>query len=161
MSVLASVAARSGAPARDNGLPTGGELVDDRDIQIAIEGEGKRARYGGCRHHQHVRVIALLAQQVALLHAKAVLLIDNNQSEPLKMDIFLDQRVRADGDHGLSAFDGGASHGAFALFQAAGQEDGTDAKWFQHGTDAAGVLFRQEFGGSHNCALVAIERSDE
>ena len=43
---------------------------------------------------------ALLAQQQALMHAEAMLLVDDHQPEPLELDAFLEQRVRADRDLG-------------------------------------------------------------
>ena len=72
-------AARSCAPARDNLLAPRGELVDNRYIQISIKRQGQRSWDRGCGHHQHMRMVALLAQGVALLHAKAMLFIDDHQ----------------------------------------------------------------------------------
>ena len=83
------------------GWRPGGQLVEHRDIQVAVERQRERARDRRGGHHQHVRVVALLAQGVALLHAEAVLLVHHRQPQPLKLDALLDQRVRADGHGGL------------------------------------------------------------
>ena len=43
------------------------------------------------------------AQVGALQHAEAVLLVDDGESETLKLDILFEQRMRADGDLGIIA----------------------------------------------------------
>ena len=74
------------------------------------------------------RVVALLAQREALLHAEAVLLIDDRQREARKANAFLDQRVRADSDLCLAR----GNLGLHALFltrtQAAVQPGNTHAE---------------------------------
>ena len=39
----------------DDGLAAGRQLIDDGDIQIAVDGERQRARNRRRGHHQHVR----------------------------------------------------------------------------------------------------------
>ena len=155
------VAPCAAAPARDDLLPTGRQLVDGGNIQIAVEREGQRARDGRRGHDQHVRVIAFLAQSVALLHAEAVLLIDDDEAEPLEVHIFLNQGVGANGNHRLPAFEGGASHAALLRLHTAGQQHGANAEGGQHLADAAGVLLGQDFGRGHDRALEAVERGQE
>ena len=57
------------------------QFVDDRDVQIAVDGHGERARDGRGRHHEHVGVEAALAQGRALQDAEAVLLVDDDEAE--------------------------------------------------------------------------------
>ena len=64
-------------------------------------------------------IVAFLSQGIALLYAKPVLLIDNNQSKSLKTHIFLNECMSAYSDHGLSILDSHPSHRPLALFQAA------------------------------------------
>ena len=45
-----------------------------------------------------MRAGALLAQRSPLLHAEAVLLVDNGDRKIAEVDLFLDERVRADHD---------------------------------------------------------------
>ena len=47
------------------------------------------------------------AQGQPLLHAKAMLLIDNDQTEPREADLFLEQRVRAHRNMRLAPLAGG------------------------------------------------------
>src|SRR5437870_5987364 len=81
-------------PAADDLQATGGHLVNHRNIQVAIQGERQSAGYRRGCHYQHMRMITLLAQGIALLDAKTVLFINDNQAKSLKTHIFLDERVR-------------------------------------------------------------------
>ena len=64
-------------------LAPGWELVDDGDIQVAVEGHGERTRDGRSAHDEDVRVdlLALLPQPRALHDTEAVLLVDDGQPE--------------------------------------------------------------------------------
>ena len=73
-------------------------LVHDRDVEVAVGGEGQRARDGRGRHDQHVHVAALAAQLLALQHAEAVLLVHHGQAEAVEGDVLLDEGVRAHRD---------------------------------------------------------------
>ena len=100
-------------PAADDLQATGGHLVNDRDIQVAIQGECQGAWNRRGRHDQHVGMVAFLAQGIALLYAKAVLFINDNQPKSLKTHIFLDEGMCANGDHRLSTFQSGTISGTF------------------------------------------------
>ena len=80
----------------------GRQLVDDRNVEIGVRGHRQRSRNRRRGHDQLMRIAtggqALLAQQQALVHAEAMLLVDDHQAEPLELDAFLKQRVRADRD---------------------------------------------------------------
>src|SRR5206468_12753719 len=73
-------------------------LVEDRDVEIAVDRlrQGLRDRRG--RRQQQVRVDALLAERRALSHAESLLLFYDRKSEPLERDALLDERVRSDDD---------------------------------------------------------------
>ena len=86
------------------------QLIDDRDVEIGIGGHGQRARNRRRRHDElmgnaAVR-LALLLQPQALLHAEAMLLVDDDQGELCEIDALLKQRVRADDDADLAGGDG-------------------------------------------------------
>jgi len=61
----------------------GRQLVDDRGVEVGVEGHGQRARDGRGGHDQLVRrlraVVALGAQRQALVHTETVLLVDHHQ----------------------------------------------------------------------------------
>ena len=73
------------------------ELVDHRDVEVAVEGHGQRAgnRRGG--HHEDVRrLLVLRPEPGALLHAEAVLLVDHHEPQVGELHAVFDQGVRAD-----------------------------------------------------------------
>ena len=75
----------------------GGQLVEHRDIEIAVVGQGERPRDRRRRHDQDVDVARALARQRhALVQAEPVLLVDHRQAEIGERHAFLDERVRAD-----------------------------------------------------------------
>ena len=72
-----------------------GEL---RDVHVAEGGQHQRARDRRRGHHQHVGRVALGGERQALVHAEAVLLVDDGQRQVVEVDAFLEQRMRADDD---------------------------------------------------------------
>ena len=62
------------------GVRPGGRSSTHRDVEVAVGGERQRARDRRGRHHQHVGVVALAPQLVALQHAEAVLLVHHRQA---------------------------------------------------------------------------------
>ena len=79
-------------------LPPRRFLRQAADLHLAPLGQQQGAGDRGRRHHQQVGALALAAQQQALLHAEAVLLVDHCQAEVLELDRLLEQRVGADHD---------------------------------------------------------------
>ena len=97
--------------AGDDGRSAGGQFVDYAGVEVSIEGQGERARDGRRRHHEHVGLAAyafcvrVSHQLEALLHAEAVLLVDDDEAEVLEVDLVLDEGVRADGQIRFAAID--------------------------------------------------------
>src|SRR5450432_1048013 len=60
-----------GDAAGDDGSAAGGQLVEHGNVEIAVEGEGKRARDGSRGHDQNVRLGRVLRR--ALLHEREAL----------------------------------------------------------------------------------------
>ena len=79
-----------------DGAASGGQLINDREIQIAIDDHGKGARNGSGGHHQHMGIKPLLPQGGALVHPEAVLLVGDDQPQPGKGGIGSKQRMGAD-----------------------------------------------------------------
>ena len=80
------VAAVRRHPARLHRLASRRHLVDDRHVEVAVDGEGERARDRRRRHDQHVRIASLLPKRRPLHHAEAVLLVDDRQPEAVEAD---------------------------------------------------------------------------
>ncbi len=82
----------------------GGELAQGRGVEVAEDSHRHGPRDRRRRHHQHVRRLpGLAAERRPLLHAEAVLLVDDDQTEVGELHVLLEQRVRADHDPGLAA----------------------------------------------------------
>ncbi len=74
-----------------------GAPADARERHVAVDGERKRARYGRCRHGEKVRPRSLSAQRRALVHAKAVLLVNDHKRETSERDVIGEERRGAKG----------------------------------------------------------------
>lgn len=101
----------------DDRLLVGGDFIEEREIEIAKEGEGERARDRGGSHAQKVRDMfggpvgtfkGELLEFGSLRDTKAMLLIDHDQSEPIEAHLVFEECVGADndiGDAGLDSLD--------------------------------------------------------
>ena len=96
----AELAAR---PAGLDGDAPGRQLVQHRHVEVAEEHHRRGPRDGRRGHHEHVGIRArlafdgaLLAQRGALLHAEAVLLVDDDDPEGAEAHVVGEQGVRAD-----------------------------------------------------------------
>ena len=66
-----------------NASATGGDFVDRRDVQVAVQRQPKGAGDGGGGHHQEVGVVALAEQFITLFHAEFMLLVDYHEANVL------------------------------------------------------------------------------
>ncbi len=80
-----------------DGGTTRRHLIDDGQVQVAVQGQGQGTRDGRGSHYQQVGDgrRAFLAQGSALAHAEAVLLVDDGEAEVSKLDSRLDDGVRS------------------------------------------------------------------
>ena len=67
-----------------HGLAAGGQLVDNRYIQIAVQNQGQGPRDRGGGHDQRVGMGAFGGQGGPLGHAEAVLLVGDHQTQVRK-----------------------------------------------------------------------------
>ena len=75
-------------------LPSRGQLVDDRDVQIAVDHQRQRARDRRGRHDEHVGFFCFSDQRRALAYAEAVLLVRDDQAEARIFHVLAEQGVR-------------------------------------------------------------------
>ena len=141
-------------PARDHGLARGRRRGDLAQLQVAVEGEGKRAWDRGRAHVQDVRRAAL-GESGSLLDPEAVLFIHNRYRQPLEGDLLLDQGVRADCDLRLAACDPRPRRLVLLRRQSAGQEQAFHAKPATDLLEGEEVLLGKGLGGRHQRALIA------
>jgi hypothetical protein len=71
-------------------------LVDDGNVEIAIQGETECPRNRRGCHHQQMRIPTFADQFLALRHAELVLLVNDHQAEPFDGKARLDERVCPD-----------------------------------------------------------------
>ncbi len=95
---LIEALARHGAG--EHGLAARRLLVEPRHVHVAIAREQQRARDRRRGHHQELgaAAAALRLKPEPLMHAEAVLLVDDHEGEVLEGDRLLKQRVGADQD---------------------------------------------------------------
>ncbi len=102
-----------GGEVRFDGRAAGRQLVENGDVEVAVERERESARDGRCGENKHVRGVAVgggfVHETLALQHAEAVLFVDGHEAEACKLHAFFDQGVCADDELGFAggdAFDG-------------------------------------------------------
>ena len=78
------------------GRAAGRQLVDDRDVEVAVDGQGQGARDGGGGHHEHVRRRSPLARRSARWRTPKRCCSSTTASPSRwKRDALLDEGVRA------------------------------------------------------------------
>ena len=146
-----------GAVHRPNRLATGGQLIDDADIEVSVHGHAECARDGGGRHHEDVRRDLRLGPKPGPLgHAKPVLFVDDHQSEPAEHHLGFQHRMRANqqmnGPIG-EAFEDGHPVG---LLDRAGEQFHANGQVSEHLPETGEVLLGQDFRRGHDARLTAI-----
>ncbi len=134
------------------------QLVEDRGIEVGIGAHRQGPRNGRGGHDQLMRaepaVDALLAQGQALLHAEAVLLVDDHQGQALEDHFVLEQRMGAD-HHRAAAGDLLQRRGAGLALELAGQPGDLDAERLQPLAEVEKVLLGEDFRRRHQRHLIA------
>src|ERR1700730_11461164 len=117
---------RLGSEVRFDGCAAGRELVENRDIKIAVEGERKRARNGRGGEDENVRRVAVgcgfVHQAFALEDTEAMLLVDSDETEAGELDIVFNEGVGADDELGFAGTDAFEGGGFFGGLQAADEK---------------------------------------
>ena len=98
---------------------------------------------------------ALGLQGEALVHAEAVLLVDDGEGQVLELHVGLEQRVRADEDVDLAGRQPLEQLGARAALLPARQQRQAQAGGLGVGGDGVGMLARQHLGRRHQGGLGA------
>jgi hypothetical protein len=140
-----------------DGLPAGGQFVNDGNVEIRVCGHRERARNGCRRHDELVRMAVFtdtfLSQRHALMHAETMLLIDYNEPELVKADAFLEQCVRADDQWRAAVGYRRERFAARRRLLAAGEPGRFQADRPEPVGEAAPVLFGEQLGRRHDRGL--------
>ena len=141
----------------DHGFAPRRQLVDDGDVEVAVDGHGQGAGYGRGGHHQHVRRPDVLGPELGpLRHAEAVLLVDDGEAEVGEYHCVFDQRVGAYQDVDAAGGEVGKQLRADALAGRAGEQLDAHGQPVEHGSYALEVLCGKYFGGRHQAGLEAV-----
>ena len=80
----------------DHGPAPGRRRRDQAHIAHAARGHLHGSRNGRCRKREHINLLAQVFELLLVLHAKALLLVDNHQAQVLGVHIGRKQAVRTD-----------------------------------------------------------------
>ena len=136
------------------------QLVNGGGVQIGVGGhrQGSRNRRGG--HDQLVRMEALLQpffpQRQALMHAKAVLFVDDHQREAVKLHLLLEDGMGADNHLHLTASDGVLLRKTRFALLFSGKPAHLNAQRGEPGAEVIRVLLCQQFRRRHQRHLLAV-----
>ena len=139
------------------------QLVDHRDVEVRVRGHRERPRDRRRRHDQLMRPPvagrALLPQTQPLVHAEAMLLVDDRNRERGEFDALLEQRVRADHDPGVAAAHRGEGLAPRPRARPPREQRDRNAERFEPPVEIACVLVGEQFRRRHQCDLSArLER---
>ena len=141
------------APGLDRGAP-GGQLVQNGDVQVAVDQKPQRAGDRGGTHDQQVRVRGFFCQCAALTHPKAVLLVNDRQTQPGKLHPFAHQGMGAHHKVGFVLADGSQRGAAGGGLHAAGQQGHPHPEGGKQPVEPLGVLRGQNFGRRQQRGLI-------
>ena len=145
------LAASGGDHRRRHRAPARGQLVDHRQVEVAVGGQGERARDGRGAHHQQVGPVPLLLEQPALAHPEAVLLVDHHQRQVLERDALLQERLGPDHQLDLATPQGPS----LPIGAAAAGEQQHRVMPSEQARERGVVLLGEELGGREQGALQA------
>ena len=126
-----------------------------RNVHVAEIGEHQRARDRRRREHQEVDGLALARERQPLMHAEAMLLVDDRQRQIVERDLVLEQRVGADQKIDVARRQRRQDFRALAAALAAGENGDADADGGGERRDGGKVLARQNLGRRHDRRLPA------
>ena len=142
---------------RADRLPSGRQVPDLRDIEIAVDRQRHRARDRRRRHHEHVgEQRPLLLERRALGDAEAMLLICDREPQRGELHRFLDECMGADDDVHLMRRDARDHLLPLLRRQVPREEADADGHTFEQMLERIIVLAREDLRRRHQRALEAV-----
>ena len=133
------------------------QMLDARDVEIAVDRQGHRAWNRRRRHDEHVgREVNALFERRSLFDAEAMLLVRHDEAERGEGDRLLNQGMRADHDIDIVRLDRLVRCLALLLRQSSCQEQQPHGQILQQFAELVEMLTRQDFRRCHECSLKAV-----
>src|SRR5712692_201986 len=155
---------RLGSHARGDGGAAGRELIENGNVQVAIESERERARDGRGGQHEDVGRVAvsggLVHEALALEDAEAMLLVNGDEAKAREFDVVFYESVSADDELGFAGTNAIENGGFLRGFQATDERLDAIACFGENATRGKKVLDGEDFRGSHERGLRAVFDGD-
>ena len=136
-------------------LAAGRLLAQFGHVHVAEKSEHQRARDRRRREHQHVDRFAFLRQRQPLMHAEAVLLVDDGERQIVERDVFLKERMGADQQVDVAQRETIENAFALAAALAPGEDGDAHAGGLRQRRDGLQMLAGEDFGRRHEGGLAA------
>ena len=137
-------------------LPSGRQLVNDGNIQIAVKNQCKRPRNGCCGHNQQMRPFSLGKQSGSLRHPETVLFIRDDKTEIGKHGRLRQQSVRANHKRIFAVCNFLADVFFLRRRHGAGQKDAGNLPCGKHRSKSVKMLPCQNFRRGHERRLPSV-----
>src|SRR5712692_10565567 len=156
---------RLGGHARGDGGAAGRELIENGNVEVAIESERERARDGRGGQHEDVGRVAvsggLVHEALALEDAEAMLLVNGDEAKAREFDVVFYESVSADDELGFAGTNAIENGGFLRGFQAADEQLDAIACFGEDAPRGKKMLDGENFGGSHESSLRAVFDGDD
>ncbi len=136
-------------------LPARGFFPQLGNVHVAEIGQHQRARDRRRREHQQIDGLTFAGERQPLMHAEAVLLVDDGQRQIAEHDVILKQRMGADDEIDVADGEAGEDFRPLLAALAAGQDGDANAGGLGEFLYGGEVLPRQDFGWRHQRRLPA------
>ena len=147
---------------RLNRLAPGRQLVDNRHIEVAIQGHGQGTGYRRGRHHQHMRRIAVFSPQTgALSHTETMLLVYHDHAQRLKKHRVFQHGMRPDQNPYLAVFQSVQNSLSPLSFHRPRQQFHPYGHPEQQVLESHIMLLRQNLGRRHDTSLKTIVQCNQ
>ena len=147
---------------RLNWFPTRRQFVNHRNIKVAINRHGQRSRYRRSRHDQDMRRPHIFVPKFcALLHTKAVLLINDGQSQIMKNHLRLDKGMSSNQNMHIAVCHIGQNTLTRSAFHITSQERHAHWHILQKPLERFQMLLRQNLCRRHQAHLKSVVNRNE
>ncbi len=147
---------------RFNGFSARRQLIDHRNIQVAVQAHGQGSRDRSGRHHQYVGGRLVFVPKLgALCHTKSVLFVHNGQTKVFKLHLILQHGVGAYQNVQIAIFQLIVDQSTFGFFSGTRQQGNLYIHVLQKFLETIVVLRGQNFCWCHQTGLETVINGQE